>query len=227
MKTELAVFDMAGTTVYDDQFVHQVLQNTLADHGTSTSMAEINEVMGWSKPVAIATLIEQKEGVHPQQSLVSKIHQKFEENMRLFYQNDPVVKENDGASSIFSKLKQAGIKVTIDTGFSRIIADTIIDRLGWERDGLIDYSVTSDEVDQGRPHPDMIYKIMERYSIEDSQLVIKIGDTASDIQQGIAAGCGKVVGITTGAFSREQLENERPTHIISHLSELSAVLQLG
>ena len=227
MKTELAVFDMAGTTVYDDHFVHQVLQNTLEDHGTQTSMEEINEVMGWPKPVAIATLIEQKEGAHPQQTLVAKIHDEFEENMRLFYQNNPVVKENDGASSIFQKLKQADIKVTIDTGFSRIIADTIIDRLGWERNGLIDYSITSDEVDQGRPHPDMIYRIMERFSVEDSQSVIKIGDTASDIQQGIAAGCGKVVGITTGAFSYEQLESEGPTHIISHLSELSAVLHLG
>ena len=226
MSYQLVVFDMAGTTVYDDKFVHQVLGDSLKAYHVNVSLEEINQVMGWPKPTAISKLLHMAHGRMPETSLVEQIHGEFENNMVAFYRNDIRVKEKEGASALFAWLKKEGIRVALDTGFSRVIADTIIQRLGWD-DSLIDVSVTSDEVQNGRPFPDMILKAMELTQVTDPLSVVKVGDTASDIQQGFKAGCGLVVGVTTGAYAADELAKYRPNHLISRLSELRSLLELS
>jgi phosphonatase-like hydrolase len=123
-------------------------------------------------------------------------------------------------------LRRAGIKVALDTGFSRAITDVIVQRLGWVRDRLIDASVTSDEVERGRPHADMILRAMQLTGITAANRVAKVGDTPSDLQEGMAAGCAMVIGVTSGSHTREQLEPCPHTHLIESVSALPALLQL-
>ncbi|MEI9912070.1 MAG: HAD hydrolase-like protein [Bacteroidota bacterium] len=54
--------------------------------------------------------------------------------------------------------------------------------------------------------------------------MIKIGDTEVDVNEGRNAGCAIVVAVTTGAFTRSQLEPYAPDHIINNLSELPALI---
>jgi phosphoglycolate phosphatase-like HAD superfamily hydrolase len=54
--------------------------------------------------------------------------------------------------------------------------------------------------------------------------VAKVGDTPSDMQQGSSAGCGWVIGITTGAFSERQLYTEPHTHLIKEIPEVLTIL---
>ena len=108
----------------------------------------------------------------------------------------------------------------IDTGFSRDITTALLQRLRWEDNQLIDSSITSDEVRKGRPYPDMILESMHRLDVSDPSKVVKVGDTIFDIQQGRAARCGLTVGVTTGAFSYEELEDEGPDFLISEIHEL-------
>jgi phosphonatase-like hydrolase len=100
----------------------------------------------------------------------------------------------------------------------------LLDRLGWQKANLIDASVTSDEVPRGRPYPDMIFRAMELTGVRDARAVAKVGDTASDLQEGNAAGCSLVIGVTTGAFSREQLLKEKHTHLVSSLLDIPEII---
>jgi phosphoglycolate phosphatase-like HAD superfamily hydrolase len=102
----------------------------------------------------------------------------------------------------------------------------LLARLGWHEGEAIDASVTSDEVPRGRPHPDMILHLMRKLGVADARSVAKIGDTPSDLQEGTAAGCRWVIGITTGAHTRQQLTPIRHTHLIDGLAELPGVLGL-
>lgn len=99
-----------------------------------------------------------------------------------------------------------------------------IDLLGWAKRGLVDGSVTSDEVPRGRPHPDMIRHLMVRFGITDARSVAKVGDTPADPQEGHNAGCGMVIGVTEGTHTREQLEPFPHTHLIGTVAELPALL---
>ena len=73
----------------------------------------------------------------------------------------------------------------------------------------------------------MIKKIMKALNIESSDNVVKVGDTEVDINEGINAGCKYVVGITTGAFTRDELLPYKPTHIIDNISEVLNIVSLN
>ena len=76
------------------------------------------------------------------------------------YNKSPAVREIDGASDVFKALKAAGVRVALDTGFDRRIANAVLRRMRWIALGLVDVTVTSDEVIDGRPAPDMIFRAM-------------------------------------------------------------------
>jgi phosphonatase-like hydrolase len=221
MAIKLVVFDMAGTTVEDKDNVHEALIKGFELNNYKITRDDANSVMGIPKPVAIRTLLEQKFDLKEKTGeLVSKIHTDFVHQMITFYKNDPSVKSKRNAEETFKALHEKGIKVGIDTGFSRDIADAIFDRLKWRENNLIDLTVTSDEVNNGRPFPDMIYKAMHDMNIKTADEVAKVGDTVSDLQEGTSAGCKYVIGITTGAFTRAALEPEKHTHLVDDLLEV-------
>lgn len=226
MSIALVVFDLIGTTVKDNRDIHKVLKQTLAEHGVTISLDEANEVMGIPKPVAIRQLLEKRHTGKKSITTewIDSIHTSFVERMIHFYKYDPTVGEKDGVRETLRKLKESKLKIVVDTGFDRQITDPLLERLGWKNNKLIDGSVTSDEVERGRPFPDMIFRAMEIAGISNAEQVVKVGDTAFDVQEGLSAGCKFVVGVTTGAFTRQQLQRANPTHLIDHISELPAIV---
>lgn len=226
MSIKLVVFDMAGTTVEDKDNVHASLIQAFKKYDFSILREDANKVMGIPKPVAIQQLLKDEFGIKSPRlnDLTVKIHKAFLDDMISFYKNDSSVREKKNASKIFELLKEKKIKVGIDTGFSRDIADTIIKRLEWKKNNLIDFSVTSDEVKNGRPHPDMIFEAMKIAGIKWSNEVAKVGDTVSDLQEGTSAGCKFVIGITTGAYTRNELAKAKHTHLITDLMEVADIV---
>jgi len=223
--TELVVFDMAGTTVYDDDFVHRALQEALRHAGVDATRDDINAVMGRPKPLAIRSFLEaEHDAPDALDAAVEAAHDDFIERINAFYATDSAVREVEGVSALFAQLQDAGIKVGLDTGFSRSTADVIIDRLGWGAAGLLDASVTSDEVDHGRPAPDMIYHLMEATGVDDVERVVKLGDAPSDLQEGDRAGCRLVIGVTKGSHTRDELAPYPHTHLIDTVADLPALL---
>ena len=189
--------------------------------GIDISIAEANDVMGIPKPVAIRMLLERKgDGSVISQEKITTIHKHFVDAMRTFYLEDASVSEKDGVSETFRELKRRGIKIYVDTGFDRVITDALLARMQWYDQGLIDGSVTSDEVPLGRPHPDMIYRAMELSGTANVAEVAKVGDTTVDLLQGQSAGCSLVIGVTTGAHCVEELESTYHTHLVEHISEI-------
>ncbi len=225
MPIDLVIFDMAGTTVNDDDGVNRCVRAALAEVGITVTREAVNAVMGIPKPIALRRLIEDS----PRRDLLGRlddIHSDFVRRMIAFYQTDPSVHEIDGAADTFRRLRAAGIKVALDTGFTRDIVDVVLTRLGWSDDRLIDATVTSDEVHRGRPHPDMVHKAMRDLGVKDARCVAKVGDTPSDLEEGNNAGCGLVVGVTGGSHTAEQLRPFRHTHLIGSVRELPAILGL-
>jgi phosphonatase-like hydrolase len=223
---QLVIFDMAGTTVNDDDSVNRCLREALKAEGLEVTPQQVNEVMGIFKPDAIRILIGQSAMTEALAGRVDVIHDDFVARSIRFYREDPSVYEIAGASRTFEILRDAGIKVAINTGFNRPIADVILNRLGWKENPLIAATITSDEVPRGRPHPDMIRALMLKLGIGDPAKVAKVGDTPADLGEGSAAGCGLVVGVTEGTHTRAQLEPHPHTHLIGSIVELPGIFGL-
>lgn len=222
MAIKLIVFDMAGTTVEDNQNVAIALQSALSDFNYDVTLEDINIVMGYAKPVAIRSLLKQYAGdtIAENDALVDEIHENFVGKITSYYETNESIREKEGAGAVFHTLRERGVKVALDTGFSRNIANTIFNRLGWVENEHYDVSITSDEVANGRPYPDMIFKAMELLEIPSINEVAKVGDTLSDLQEGNAAGCKYVIGITTGAYTEDELKKEKHTHLVKRLVEV-------
>ena len=227
MQTALVVFDIAGTTVTDNDSVNDAFRGAFENSGYPVALADVNHVMGYRKIEAIRILLQK---FHPTQvdneTLVQDIHNRFTADMQAYYLHTPDLHPLPYTTEIFELLHFNNIKVALDTGFTKAITNTIIQRLGWVQDGLVDVVISSDEVPQGRPHAFMIRAIMEQLNIADSSTVVKVGDTAVDIEEGRNAGCGLVIAVTTGAYGKEELEKYAPDHIIASLKELTALLNL-
>lgn len=224
MQIQLAVFDMAGTTVLDDNNVATAFKKAFDLNGFVIEKEIMNPLMGYHKPLAIQKVLEQL-NIQFDADLIEEIHTDFEGEMLDFYDSDKSVKPMPGAEDIFRYLKERGVRIVLNTGFSHIIAESIVSRFQWEDRGLIDDYIGSDEVEMGRPYPFMIKELMQRNGIDDPQRVAKIGDTIVDVQEGLNAGCGYVIAITTGSCPENDLNEINPTHIIHHLSELASILK--
>lgn len=227
---ELVVFDLAGTTVHDGDAVNACFRAALAAWGVEADPAVVNTVMGLPKPEAIRILLRQygpSSGNLAVAEQINAIHEDFSNRMRSYYASDPSVREIPGAAAVFAALRQAGIKIALNTGFYRPITEVLLQRLGWHSPAVIDADVTSDEVPRGRPHPDMIRHLMARLGVREARHVAKVGDTRADLEEGTNAGCGLVVGVTTGSFSRQQLQGCPHTHILESVAEVPALLLSG
>jgi phosphonatase-like hydrolase len=199
-------------------------QNAMAEYGYPVAIENINPIMGYEKPLAIKMMLDKYEPnrLKITAKLINSIHSEFVNSMLKFYETSDDIVPLPHVEETFLRLREAGIKVALDTGFSRDIADVIIGRLGWEE--KIDFLVASDEVEQGRPYPDMIEKIKAALDIRSSDRIAKVGDTEVDINEGINSGCKYVIGITTGAFTREELIPYNPTHIIDDISDVLQII---
>lgn len=223
MPIQLAVFDIAGTTVADENFVGKAFQKAFSDFGFEITPEDAKPLMGYKKVYAIELMLK-KLGAEYDTELIDDIHTAFTEEMVDFYEYDPQVKPLPATEETLLLLKEKGIRIAFNTGFPRVIADVIMKRLQWKEKGLADDYIASDEVNKGRPHPYMIQELMHRAGVEDANEVAKIGDTEADINEGKNAGCGLVVAVTTGAGSRSELEQHHPDFIIDTLAELPRLI---
>lgn len=194
---------MAGTTVEEGGHVYRILGESVSSMGYIVDQKQLSQVAGMSKYEAIKLLLPRE--VTNTDRLVNETYQIFLQKLNHIYRNDPSIREKPGVSHLFTQLRKLGLLIALNTGYSREQADILIEKFYWKN--LINFSITSDEVEQGRPHPGMIYELMKRSGIKNSKAVIKVGDTINDILEGKRAQCGLVVGVTGGPHDAQTLWN--------------------
>jgi phosphonatase-like hydrolase len=220
---KMVVFDMAGTTVDEDNIVYKTLLKTINDAGYDFSLQQVLATgAGKEKLTAIKDIIALS-GAIPHEQLYNKVYAAFTTELAAAYDKFEL-QPQPGAEELFSTLKKKNILVVLNTGYNKITASSILQKLGWKVGKHIDALITASDVSNNRPKPDMILLAMQQFDITDGNEVIKIGDSIIDIEEGKNAGCHLSIGITTGAHSYEQLESAHPDHIINHLSQLLPLL---
>ncbi len=218
---QLAVFDMAGTTVNENNVVYKTVRNALVKHGVEVTLETVLEFgAGKEKFKAIADILIQTENTSIDANLV---FEDFKEMLAEAYGKLEVT-SYDGVEQLFKTLKSHDVKVVLNTGYDRNTAQSLLDKLGWEPGNQIDALITADDVVKGRPSSEMIDKAMQLFGITDAEKVLKAGDSVIDIEEGKNAHCGITVGVLTGAQAREQLSTAEPTLILDALADLAEVL---
>ncbi|MFF1879507.1 phosphonatase-like hydrolase [Leifsonia sp. NPDC058230] len=218
---ELVVLDMAGTTVEDDGLVERAFERAALAAGIGetaddlvTALAYVRETMGQSKISVFRALTgDEDQAQHANAEFESAYADlAAAEGLR----------EIPGAEHLIRRLRSSGVKVALTTGFSQPTKDAVLDALGW-RD-LVDVTLSPAEAGRGRPYPDLPLTALLRTGATSVEGMVVVGDTASDIISGIAAGAGLVVGVLSGAHDEETLLDAGADAVIASVAELPALL---
>lgn len=220
----MVVFDMAGTTVNENNVVYKTLRQAINENGFNFSLDEVlTEGAGQEKLQAIKSILKNFAPTDDSK-LVDKIYQRFIVLLAKAY-NTLEILPQDNSTELFRELKQRNIFVGLNTGYNEQTAQSLITKLGWKKGTEFDTLVTATDVKNNRPHPDMILLAMHRFGIKEANEVVKVGDSVIDIEEGKNAGCILNIGITTGAHTRKQLQSAKPDYIINNLLELLPLLK--
>jgi phosphonatase-like hydrolase len=216
---KMVVFDMAGTTVDENNVVYKTLHKVINSAGFNFSLDQVLAAgAGKEKLTAIKDIIALQD-VMADDAIPNKIYRSFVVELTTAYDSFEL-KPQPGAEETFDALRAKNILVVLNTGYDEKTAVNILEKLRWKTGNQIDGLITASDVQNNRPNPDMIVLAMQEFGIEDAAEVVKVGDSIIDIEEGKNAGCALSIGITTGAHTYEQLVAAHPDHIIHHLQEL-------
>ncbi|SHL35652.1 phosphonatase-like hydrolase [Chitinophaga jiangningensis] len=213
---------MAGTTVNEDNVVYKTVRDAVNARGFDFTLDEVLAVgAGKEKLQAIRSVLALRNVAD--EKLAQEIFADFNQLLDNAYATLNVT-EQPQAAELFKALHSKGIQVALNTGYSRQVAEMLVQKIGWKIGTDIDTLVTASDVPNNRPHPDMVLYAMQQLGIHDAKEVVKVGDSGIDIEEGKNSGCALSIGITTGAQTYEQLSDAHPDYVIDQLMELLDVL---
>ena len=213
---DLFIFDLAGTVVVDDDQVLRAFVATSRFYDLPVDEAVLRTRMGWHKQRVFETMLTE---LGRSTATAHEMAERFAEEYANVVAESPL-RPTHGAPEMLLALASAGVKIAFNTGFARATADLVLEAVGFEKWP----SVASDEVQSGRPAPDLIHRAMELSDVSDPQRTGVAGDTPSDLQAGTAAGLRFVVGVGCGTHTLEQLRGEEHTHLLPDLSTLPEIV---
>ncbi|MCW2557415.1 MAG: haloacid dehalogenase [Mycobacterium sp.] len=218
---QLAVIDMAGTTVADDGLVVRSFEAAATAAGLSESGAEresarqyVLDTMGQSKIVVFRALFGSEE-------LAQRANVAFEEAYEGLIDDghaEPIV----GAAEAIARLRGAGVKVALTTGFSGTTQEKLLAALGWQ--SIADLVLAPGDGVRGRPYPDLILTALMRLQADGVSRVAALGDTSNDVDSALRAGCAIAAGTLTGAHDERQLREAGATHVVPSVVQFADLI---
>ncbi|WP_288997956.1 HAD family hydrolase [uncultured Psychrobacter sp.] len=231
-RIKLCVFDMAGTTVNEDNLVYKTVRDAinqvLSDEDKTAQEVDLDICLafgaGKEKRQAINDILNELNIAGDKvESLTDTAFTIFKTRLSKAYTAETLA-PFEGMLELFDQLKATGRKVILNTGYDATTANNILAILGWSVGNEIDALVTADDVTNGRPAPDMIMLAMDKFGVKDTQQVLKAGDSGIDIEEGKNANCGLCIGVLSGAQTRAQLETSSPDIALDKLTDLAQLL---
>ncbi|MFJ2839005.1 MULTISPECIES: phosphonatase-like hydrolase [Nocardia] len=218
---QLAVLDMAGTTVADGGLVLRAFEAAATAAGIEPdgprreqARRYVLDTMGQSKIEVFRALLGDEDAAQAA-------------NLAFESAYDALIDEADiapipGAVEAITAVRAAGVRVALTTGFSRGTQDKLLAVLGWA--DLADLTLAPSDAGRGRPYPDMVLTAALRLGVDAVDRIAVLGDTTSDIATGLAAGAGIVAGTLTGAHTADQLRAAGATHVVASVADFPALV---
>lgn len=219
---KLVCLDLAGTTIGDIAMVERAFAEAIATQGIvpgtgayARAMVHVHRSRGCPK-------IEVFRGIFPgNEAQAQAANLTFERSLHGLIERAGLV-PLPGTAEALEKLRTAGVKICLMTGFSKATLGRVLSVLNWT--DKIDLALTPDEAGRGHPWPDMILTALLRLGIDDVRQVIVTGDSENVMLAGSRAGASIVAGVLSGAHSRERLLNGGATHLIDSPADLPSLI---
>jgi phosphonoacetaldehyde hydrolase len=199
------ILDWAGTTIdFGSMAPVRTLERVFRKAGVPITEKEARRDMGIAKHNHIAALLRvpriqdawmKAYGQAVQPSDAESLYQQFiPMQFECLRQYAKVIA---GVPELTQSLKSRGIRIASTTGYTRAMLDVLVAEAAWQGYHP-DCAFCPEDAGAGRPYPFMIYAAAVRMQVYPLAAMIKVGDTESDIQEGLNAGVWSVGVAATG-----------------------------
>jgi phosphonoacetaldehyde hydrolase len=253
-RLEAVIFDWAGTMVDHGSLAPvKAVTALFARHGIQLSDEEVRRDMGIFKKDHIRRVLQQPRIAAEWSTKTGRVAGE-DDVEKLFAEFNPMQMEVlgeyaqliSGAAEISETLQRRGLSVGSTTGYTRPMLDVLVVRAASAgyRPGA---AFCPDDAGGGRPLPWMCLKIALLFRLSCTAAAVKVGDTVSDIQEGLNAGMwavgvaatGNEVGLSAAelaaltehdrkrrsALAQETLRRAGAHYVIDSVRELLPVLE--
>jgi phosphonoacetaldehyde hydrolase len=222
-RVQAVIFDWAGTTVdYGSMAPVRAMMETFARHGIGLSDAEVRRDMGLFKKDHIRRILHGRTGQAPAEKEVEGLFADFVPiQMEMLEAHSELIA---GTAELAGRLRGRGIRIGSTTGYTRPMLDLLLRRAaaqGYQPEAAL----CPDDVGGGRPHPWMCLRIALEFRLEAMASAVKVGDTASDIEEGLNAGMWTVGVSATGNDRAGVLQAAGAHYVIENVAGLEPVLK--
>jgi phosphonatase-like hydrolase len=220
---ELLVTDFAGTAMREEGAVLAAYRLALTRHDIPFTEEDLAARRGASKRAVFRELAER--ALPPERAIevADRALDDFESVLRSEYETGEV-REVEGAEAALRRIRGAGVRLVLTSGFERGVVDLLVGRLGWQE--LFDRTLAGDDAPAGRPAPYLIFRAMVEVGVHDVGRVAVVGDTPLDLQAATNARAGWVIGVLSGAHGLETLGATPHTHLLPSIAELPGLFGL-
>lgn len=126
----------------------------------------------------------------------------------------------DGVLETMERLHSKGIKFAVTTNNVSEVIEAMTKRLGMDK--YLDNIVCLDNVENGKPAPDIAIESMRRAGCTPEESIV-VGDSTFDMGMGVNAGC-RCCGVTYGSHDRQTLFNSGASWVIDDFRELEKIV---
>lgn len=221
MSLDLAVVDLSSVITNSGRTTVRVMQDALERMGVHAHDEDVRAVLGLPFRRGAAALFQTGRDLEAAVERTDRLHDELVAGLTSHYSRQGATREVEGATAMFTALRELGARVGIGTNLPASVAALILASLDWDDGRLIDVVVTCEEVDDPRPRPGVVREVMARTGRADPGRVLALGDTPACLAEGTLAKCALVVGALRGSHSREELELRPHTHLVEHLDEVT------
>ena len=222
MPLKLVVLDIGGTLIADHGEVPDAMLGAFARQGITVTPQEFSEWRGASKRGMVKHFIELRGPKDAGAALAETIYADFTQTVTKAYEK---VQPIAGAEQALKELAAMKLILATSTGFDGPLTKSILSRLGWQHYFVA--SITSDDVSDGRPAPYMLFRAMEAAHVDETSVVMAVGDTPLDLQAANNGGMGAAIGVYSGAATEERLRKERNSGVLPSVAELPDLIRRG
>ncbi|WP_419785484.1 phosphonoacetaldehyde hydrolase [Pseudodesulfovibrio sp.] len=199
---QAVVLDWAGTAVdYGSVGPVAVFVEVFANQGVDVTWAEARRPMGLMKRDHIISMCQDPDvltkwlaakGTNPTEEDIDVMYVETEKLMVacIAKHSDPI----PGLLDAIAVLRNMGVKIGSCTGYTGPMMDVLVPeaaKKGYSPDSV----VCSTDVPRGRPYPYMCYQNAINLEVYPMEAMVKIGDSISDVQEGLNAGMW-TIGLT-------------------------------
>ena len=211
------LFDLDGVLADSELWWNEIDAALLAEHGVSYRGEYHREVLGVSYPIAVEFY---RTAFHISASTEEMMRRRAEIATEFFAKHIGLF---PSATVVLEELQQMSLQLAVGTSSVGTSARPFLERHGLTR--FFDVIVTGDEVERGKPHPDIYLRAAEKLGVA-ADVCLVIEDALSGIAAAKAAQM-RVAAIPDTRFVDAREYEMAADYLLGSLSEIPVVLRRG